>query len=361
MRLLGRAGRGCTGAHLPAARGCLPAVQLPRASSCHSRSPNPLLTLPPTTPANRMWAKRRKEIAKIEAAWKAGKDVVSLKADAEEEEEAEDEEEAEEGGNAGAKEQEQEARQQRQRQRDAEGEDGEAKKRRSLREGAAAAAAGKGSSSGARGSGGGSGARGEGGRRRGHRSGGRSLLEQLGVRQAGAAAAEDGAQEELGEEVVAAQEEAERDSQLSSMSSIVPHVSVLCGGTLEGWRAKVGREGLLVWIEAASFASKAAGSSPPTHPAYPCSLHPPALRNNHATKPAGPKQGDAYVLESPRPVVTYMSRNFFSRGVLNEPDLLRYVLANYNVTLRVTTFEVCLGWVAGWIGLVGPWIGWTSC
>lgn len=43
--------------------------------------------------------------------------------------------------------------------------------------------------------------------------------------------------------------------------------------------------------------------------------------------------------ETPRPVVTYMSRNFFSRGVLNERDLLEYVLTRYNVTLRVTTFE----------------------
>lgn len=34
-------------------------------------------------------------------------------------------------------------------------------------------------------------------------------------------------------------------------------------------------------------------------------------------------QTDQYQLESPRPVVTYMSRNFFSRGVLNEPDILR--------------------------------------
>ncbi len=46
-----------------------------------------------------------------------------------------------------------------------------------------------------------------------------------------------------------------------------------------------------------------------------------------------------YHHESPRPVVTYMSRNFFSRGVLNEGDILAYVLARYNVTLRVTTFE----------------------
>ena len=39
-------------------------------------------------------------------------------------------------------------------------------------------------------------------------------------------------------------------------------------------------------------------------------------------------------------MVTYMSRNFFSRGVLTEHDILRYILAKYNVTLRVTTFEV---------------------
>jgi hypothetical protein len=46
-----------------------------------------------------------------------------------------------------------------------------------------------------------------------------------------------------------------------------------------------------------------------------------------------------YKHETPRPVVTYMSRNFFSRGVLNEGDILAYILARYNVTLRVTTFE----------------------
>jgi hypothetical protein len=34
-----------------------------------------------------------------------------------------------------------------------------------------------------------------------------------------------------------------------------------------------------------------------------------------------------------------MSRNSFSRGVLNEADILHYLLARYNVTLRVTTFE----------------------
>eukprot|EP00887_Chlorella_sp_A99_P006086 scaffold22.g6086.t1 len=49
--------------------------------------------------------------------------------------------------------------------------------------------------------------------------------------------------------------------------------------------------------------------------------------------------GAGFRLEEPRPVVTYMSRNFFSRGVLNEQDILEYILTRYNVTLRVTTFE----------------------
>lgn len=44
--------------------------------------------------------------------------------------------------------------------------------------------------------------------------------------------------------------------------------------------------------------------------------------------------------EQPRPLVTYMARNFFSRRLLNDHDVLRYVLSRYNVTLRVTTFEV---------------------
>lgn len=43
--------------------------------------------------------------------------------------------------------------------------------------------------------------------------------------------------------------------------------------------------------------------------------------------------------ESPRPVVTYMSRNFFSRGVMNERSILEYILLHYNVTLKVTTFQ----------------------
>lgn len=48
---------------------------------------------------------------------------------------------------------------------------------------------------------------------------------------------------------------------------------------------------------------------------------------------------NAFQLESPRPVVTYMCRNTFSRAVLNEHEILKYILSRYNVTLRVTTFE----------------------
>lgn len=46
-----------------------------------------------------------------------------------------------------------------------------------------------------------------------------------------------------------------------------------------------------------------------------------------------------YKHETPRPVVTYMSRNFFSRGIANEKDILTYILETYDVTLRVTTFQ----------------------
>lgn len=41
--------------------------------------------------------------------------------------------------------------------------------------------------------------------------------------------------------------------------------------------------------------------------------------------------------ESPRPVVTYITRASFSRGIVNEHLLLKYILNHYNVTLRVTT------------------------
>lgn len=50
-------------------------------------------------------------------------------------------------------------------------------------------------------------------------------------------------------------------------------------------------------------------------------------------------KGAVYRHEEPRPVVVYMSRNFFSRGVLNEADILGYILTKYNVTVKVTTFE----------------------
>lgn len=43
------------------------------------------------------------------------------------------------------------------------------------------------------------------------------------------------------------------------------------------------------------------------------------------------------------PIVTYMSRNFFSRGVINEAAILKYLLLNYNVVLKVTTFQEPLG------------------
>ena len=50
-------------------------------------------------------------------------------------------------------------------------------------------------------------------------------------------------------------------------------------------------------------------------------------------------KSNQYQLESPMPVVTYMSRNFFARGVVNEKDILEYILSKYEVTLRVTTFQ----------------------
>ena len=72
-----------------------------------------------------------------------------------------------------------------------------------------------------------------------------------------------------------------------------------------------------------------------------------------------------YRHEHPRPVVTYMSRNFFSRGVLNEGDILAYVLARYNVTLRVTTFEEPLHFVMESLGSTDVMFGmhgagWTN-
>lgn len=72
-----------------------------------------------------------------------------------------------------------------------------------------------------------------------------------------------------------------------------------------------------------------------------------------------------YRHETPRPVVTYMSRNFFSRGVLNEGDILAYILARYNVTLRVTTFEEPLHMVLKSLGTTDIMFGmhgagWTN-
>ena len=60
-----------------------------------------------------------------------------------------------------------------------------------------------------------------------------------------------------------------------------------------------------------------------------------------------------------------MSRNFFSRGVLNEGDILAYILARYNVTLRVTTFEEPLHMVMKSLGTTDVMFGmhgagWTN-
>lgn len=42
-------------------------------------------------------------------------------------------------------------------------------------------------------------------------------------------------------------------------------------------------------------------------------------------------------------MVTFLSRPASTHGrwILNEHDIARYVLARYNVTLRVSTLEVC--------------------
>ncbi|KAL4441531.1 hypothetical protein ABPG77_002035 [Micractinium sp. CCAP 211/92] len=191
-----------------------------------------------------MWAKRRKEIARIEAAWKAGKIVVK------DDEEGQD---ASAGGDDDS----------------SEGNDeGRADRRRSLLE--PRTALGGSSSGGSSSSSGGDGLAfpgGEGARRRMPHRAARALLQEQDVDGTAARAAEQQQQQQ--------QEETEGESReqvLKRMPSIL-------------------------------------------------------------------KRSDEFQLESPRPVVTYMSRNFFSRGVLNEHDVLRYILAKYNVTLRVTTFE----------------------
>jgi hypothetical protein len=73
----------------------------------------------------------------------------------------------------------------------------------------------------------------------------------------------------------------------------------------------------------------------------------------------------AYAHERPRPVVAYCSRNFFSRGVLNEADVLHYILDHYDVTLKVTTYEEpllavmdLLGRADAVLGMHGA--GWTN-
>jgi hypothetical protein len=98
--------------------------------------------------------------------------------------------------------------------------------------------------------------------------------------------------------------------------------------------------------------------------ARPAVRTPGALSSSPASKKWFNKEA-VFRHESPRPVVTYMSRNFFSRGVLNEGDILAYVLARYNVTVRVTTFEEplhlvmdCLATTDVLIGMHGA--GWTN-
>lgn len=217
-------------------------------------------------PAPRMWAKRRKEIAAIEAAWKAGKDVVSLSKNLDKEETEggdEDEEEEEEtprkakqqqqqqpdgdyaedgGGDDGDSEESEEAQQQ---QAGSGGrpkaQGGEVKKRRSLRE--RGAAGGK--------------PTGEGSRRRGHRTrGGRALLQAAGdaatggAASAAAAAASSGSESEelvLDEAAEVARQATEHEEQLKAMPTILQRVRCAVGpaGSWEkgGWAEAVAAVG----------------------------------------------------------------------------------------------------------------------
>jgi hypothetical protein len=49
--------------------------------------------------------------------------------------------------------------------------------------------------------------------------------------------------------------------------------------------------------------------------------------------------GPAPAPPGPRPVVTFMWRRDYKRCVINEADVLEYILARYNVTVRITTFK----------------------
>ena len=60
-------------------------------------------------------------------------------------------------------------------------------------------------------------------------------------------------------------------------------------------------------------------------------------------------------LELPRPVVVYISRNSSGRGIVNEEELLRYIVSRYNVTLRVTTFEEPLVMAMDMLNVSGAW------
>lgn len=66
-----------------------------------------------------------------------------------------------------------------------------------------------------------------------------------------------------------------------------------------------------------------------------------------------------------RPIVTYMTKHHDRvRAVLNEEDIVRYILSRYNVTLKVTTFQETLGQIITLmnetdvlIGMSGPeWV-----
>jgi hypothetical protein len=65
-------------------------------------------------------------------------------------------------------------------------------------------------------------------------------------------------------------------------------------------------------------------------------VSPEGLRNQY---PRDHREPESHGTSDDLPVVTYMSRNFFSRGIVNEVDILRYILSNYKVMLRVTTFQ----------------------
>lgn len=246
---------------------CLARARLPANCSCtRARSiVHPALWPCLPRPAPRMWAKRRKEIAAIEAAWKAGKDVVSLSKNLDKEEteggdeDEEDEEEAprktkqqqqqpdgdyaeDGGGDDGDSEESEEAQQQ---QGNSGGkpkaQGGEVEKRRSLRERGAA----------------GSKPTGEGSRRRGHRTrGSRALLQAAGdaatghAASAAAAAASSGSESEeliLDEAAEVARQATEHEEQLKAMPTILQRVRRTAGPAGSRERGFGVQRQLLLW------------------------------------------------------------------------------------------------------------------